>query len=80
MQDSILKLKGDVEFTDEQQDKLTNSILAKTPESYLDDISINKLLQKLLEIIDPVISNQKLGRILSELEKPWKPKLSVDEI
>jgi hypothetical protein len=33
-------------------------------------------LQKLLEIIDPVISNQKLWRILSELEKPWKPQLS----
>ena len=76
IQDYILKSRGGVEFTDEQQDKLANSILAKTPESDLDDISINKLLQKLLEIIDPVISNQKLWRILSELEKPLKPQLS----
>ena len=76
IQDYILKSRGGVEFTDEQQDKLANSILAKTPESDLDDISINKLLQKLLEIIDPVISNQKLWRILSELEKPSKPQLS----
>lgn len=76
IQDYILKSRGGVEFTDEQQDKLANSILAKTPEFDLDDISINKLLQKLLEIIDPVISNQKLWRILSELEKPSKPQLS----
>jgi len=33
-------------------------------------------LQRLLEIIDPVISNQKLWRILSESEKPLKPQLS----
>ena len=33
-------------------------------------------MQRLKEIIDPVISNQKLWRILSEFQKPLKPQLS----
>ena len=63
IQDYILKSRGGCEFTDEQEEKLAKSILARTPESDLDDISINKLLQK-------------LWRILSQLEKPLKPQLS----
>ena len=58
------------------EQKLKNSILAIIPESDLDDISINKRLQRLGEIIYSVISNQNLWRILSELEKPLKPQLS----
>jgi len=77
--DSILKLKESsdkLNIEDEEQEKLVKSILAKTSESDIDNISINKFFQRLLEIIDPVISNQKLWRILSELKKPLKPQLS----
>jgi hypothetical protein len=76
IQDYILKSRGGCDFTDEQQEKLAKSILARTPESDIDDININKLLQRLLEIIDPVISDKRLWKILSELEKPLKPRLS----
>jgi len=75
--DFILKLKGGSdELTNEEQERLVKSILAKAPESDCSEISINKFLKKILKLIDPVISNQKLWRILSELEKPWKPQLS----
>jgi hypothetical protein len=74
----ILKLKGgfdESELTDEQKDNLKNSILAKTPESDLDHISMNKLLLRLGEIIEPVISDQRFWKILSQLEKPVKSDL-----
>lgn len=69
--DFILKLKGGSdELTNNEQEKLVKSILARTSESDLDEISINKLLRRLLEIVDPVISDQRFWRILAELEKP----------
>ena len=69
--DFILKLKGGSdELNNEQQERLVKSILARTPESDLNEISINKLLKKLLEIIDPVISDQRFWKILTELERP----------
>ena len=63
-------------MTNEEQERLVKSILAKSPESNYTEISINKFLKKILKLIDQVISNQKLWRILSELEKPLKPQLS----
>jgi len=75
--DFILKLKGGSdELTNEEQERLVKSILSKAPESNYTEISINKLLKKFLKLIDPVISNEKLWRILSELEKPLKSQLS----
>lgn len=75
--DFILKLKGGSdELSIEEQEKLINSILARTSESDIDEMSINRFLQRLGEIIYPVISNQKLWRILSEFQKPLKSKLS----
>ena len=76
--DFILKLKGGSDefiFINEEQERLINSILARTPQSDLDEISINKLLKRLLEIIDPVISDQRFWRILSEFGKPIKSEL-----
>jgi hypothetical protein len=71
--DFILKLKGGSdEFTIEEQEKLVKSILAKAPQSSYQEISINKFLEKILKLIDPVISNQRFWRVLSELEKPHK--------
>jgi hypothetical protein len=65
--DYILKLKGGSDkLTDEEQEKLLQSILARTPESDIDEMNINKLLQRLKEIIYPVISDQRLWRIISE--------------
>nr|UVG41922.1 hypothetical protein [Navicula tsukamotoi] len=72
----VLKLKGGSdELSNNQQEKLVKSILAKAQESDYKEISINKFLKKILKLIDPVISNQKLWRILRELEKPLKPQL-----
>nr|YP_010448043.1 hypothetical protein NRL27_pgp008 [Nitzschia dubiiformis]UTQ75524.1 hypothetical protein [Nitzschia dubiiformis] len=75
--DFLLKLKGGFdELTNEEQERLVKSILDKAPESDYSEISINKFLKKILKLIDPVISNEKLWRIFSELEKPLKPQLS----
>ena len=74
--DSILKLKGGSDkLTNEEEERLIKSILARTEQSVLDEISINKLLKRLLEIIDPVISDQRFWRILSEFGKPIKSEL-----
>ena len=54
-----------------EQDKLIKSILAKTPESDLKDVSINKRALRLLEIVDSVISDQGFWRIAAELQKPY---------
>lgn len=70
--DFILKLKGG---SDEEQERLIKSILAKTEQSDLDEISINKFLKRFLEIIDPVISDQRSWRILNEFGKPIKSEL-----
>ena len=69
--DFILKLKGGSdELTDEEQERLVKSILAKVPESDSREISINKFFKKILKVVDPVISDQRFWRILAELEKP----------
>ena len=74
--DFTLKLKGGSdELTSEEQERLVKSILAKAPESDYSEISINKFLKKILKLIDPVISDQRLWRILSEFGKPIKSSL-----
>ena len=62
-------------MNNEEQEKLVKSILAKAPETDYSEISINKFLKKILELIDPVISDQRLWRILSEFGKPIKSEL-----
>jgi hypothetical protein len=75
--DSILKLKGGYdEMTSEEQEKLINSLLAKIPEHSYQETSINKFFKKFLKFIDPVISDHKFWRILSESKKPIKSQLS----
>jgi len=75
--DFILKLRGGFdEPISEEEERLIKSILAKSSESDYSEISINKFLKKLLNLIGPVISDQRLWRILSALEKPLKPQLS----
>ena len=76
IQDYILKLRGGSdELSSEEQEKLVKSILAKTPESDYSEISINKFLKKILKLIDPVISDQRFWRVLSEYGKPIKSEL-----
>ncbi len=75
--DFILKLKGgSEELTNEEEEKLVKSILAKVSESNYQETSPNKFLKRVLELMDPIISNQRFWRVLSELKKPWKPELS----
>jgi len=63
-------------LTNEKQERLVKSILAKVSESNYQETSPNKFLKRVFNLMDPVISNQRLWRVLSELEKPWKPELS----
>jgi hypothetical protein len=74
IQDYILKSRGG-ELTNEEQERLVKSILAKATESDYSEISINKFLKKILKLIDPVISDQRFWRILSEFGKPIKSEL-----
>ena len=68
--DSILKLNGGSDdLNDKEMEKLVKSIAAKTPQSSDKEISINKFLKKILKLIDPVISDQRFWRIISESEK-----------
>jgi len=60
----------------EEQEKLLKSLLSKVPQSSYKEISINKFFKKILNQIAPIVTNPKLWRILSELEKPIKPQLS----
>jgi hypothetical protein len=72
----ILKLKGGNELTEEVMENLINSVRAKTPQSSQKEISINKFLKRILQVIEPVIPDQRFWRILSELGKPIKSQLS----
>jgi hypothetical protein len=75
--DSIFKFKGGSDQLNEEKiEKLVKSILAKTPQSLDKGISINKFLKRILELIDPVISDQRFWRIFSEYQKPLKSGLS----
>lgn len=76
--DSILKLRGGSdELNVEEQERLVKSIVAKTPQSSDKEISINKFLEKILKLIDPVISDPRFWRLISESQKPIKSELSV---
>lgn len=76
--DSILKLKGGSDDLNEKEmDKLVKSIVAKTDQSSEKKISINKFLKKILKLTDPLISDQRFWRIISESQKPIKSELSV---
>lgn len=76
--DSILKLKGGSDqVSDAEQERLVKSVLSKAPESEYSEISINKLLQKIIDFIEPIVADNRLWRIFSEFEKPIKPILPV---
>jgi len=66
--DFIVSIRGG----SEKDEKLIRSILYKLGESNLDVASINKILGN---IFSPIVSNQDLLRLLSELEKPFNPEL-----
>jgi len=74
--DFILKLKGGSnELTNEEQERLIKSILAKAPQSDYSEMNVNKFLKKILKLIDPIISDQRFWKILSEFGKPIKSEL-----
>lgn len=77
----VLDTRGgstDVEKQDEQ--KLLTSILAKTQQSSLSEISFNKYLRKILFLVDPFISNKDLWTIVNEFYKPIPPNFTKYEI
>lgn len=63
MQEAVLRLRAGDEG-------LIRSIVSKVSESEQDIPSINKILQQLIELSLKIGSNDKLMRILAELEKP----------
>lgn len=56
--------------SDESDEKLIKSILSKVSESNSDIASINKILKKLAGVTLKINTNDKLLRLLAELEKP----------
>lgn len=74
--DSILKLKGggfDFDGESEETKKLIDSLMAKTPQSSEDKISLNKFLQKMIKIADPLISSPKFWKMVQVSRKPVDP-------
>lgn len=68
---SIIKLNGgSSKFTDEETDRLVKSILSKSKNSSVEEISFNKFSKKILNGLEPVLTNKHLWRILVGLEKP----------
>ena len=60
----------------EEQQVLVKSILSKSKESSYSEVSINKFFKKVLNLIDPVISNQRFWQILNEFGKGIKSSLT----
>jgi hypothetical protein len=58
-----------------EDEKLIESILGKVAQSDLDNPSINKILERIAYVVLSVGSNEKLLKILGELEKPIKPSV-----
>ena len=58
-----------------EDEKLIESILGKVAQSDLDNPSINKILERIADVVLSVGSNEKLLKILGELEKPIKPSV-----
>ena len=82
--DFILKLNGGSDqLTNEDEKKLIKSILSKAPPSdsseirinQYSEISINKFLKKIVNVIGPVISNPQVWRFLSVFQNPIQPQL-----
>jgi hypothetical protein len=71
--DSILKLKGgSYDLNNKETEKLVKSILAKSGQSSIEEVSLNKFLKRISNGLEPVLTNQNLWRILAELKKPHK--------
>lgn len=84
MLDYILTLKGgENKLTEKEQQRLINSILSKTQEYDLNEIGLKKRFQQLKENVYPIIlncieklfSDQRIVKILRELQKPMTSKL-----
>lgn len=67
MEEVTLQLRGGSDTLDEE---LIKSIVSKLSESGWNNLSINKMLQKLAEGSLEIATNSNLLRILAELEKP----------
>jgi len=78
--DYILDLKGGgLEKDDdvEKTDKLIKSIVSKSPQSSSSEISINKVLKRMVKFVDPLISNSEFWKIVKVASEPLEPEFSV---
>jgi hypothetical protein len=76
--DLILKLNGgSEEDLNEEDEKLVKSVLAKTPQSDYKETSINKCVKKVVDWIEPIISDSTFWRIVNQSGKPVKSKLYI---
>ena len=69
----ILKGRGRYKLTYEEQEKLIDSLLAKIPEHSYQETSTNKLVQKFLKFIEPIISDHRFWKIV-----PTKPIINFE--
>jgi len=83
VRDSIFNLKGgsnefiqENEFikSEEQKLKLIKSILAKAPDTSYQQISINKFLTKVYNLLEPLIFNWDFWKVIHEFQKGVDPK------
>jgi hypothetical protein len=59
-----------------EQQKLIKSILSKVSDKKYSRISVNKFLKIIVKIVDPILSDQRLWRILAEFDKTMVPKVT----
>lgn len=60
---------------DKETEKLMRSVQAKAPQSPYNESSLNKSLKKIIKVIDPVVSDPKFWRLVSESQKPTNSTL-----
>ena len=77
--DSLLRGRGggDIELpdiSDKKMEKLVKSIKSKTSETLFKRRSFNKILQLIYQRIEPVITDQRFWKLVSESQKPVKSK------
>jgi hypothetical protein len=67
IEDPLFKLSGGSDELDTKEESfLIESIVSKSQQTEVEEQSINKIIQKILKFIEPVIFNQKLLAIIKQ--------------
>lgn len=76
IKDPLLKLSGGSnELNNNEEALLVESVLAKTEQTEIREISLNKFLKKIAKWIESIISNQKFWTIVKQSQTPVEPKV-----